>query len=184
MFKFIIVIILSVISFEVLSKNRTVPFDTPHDLKQVIENTQFVELGKATFSILFWDLYKSKLSTTTGKYPIVKKEEKLIYEIHYLANISNEDLVERTVEQWQHLNVPKDQYQGYLADLKRIWPDIKKGDRLSLLLSSEKSLFYFNDTFIGDINSPEFGQLFLDIWLSENTSQPSLRRDLIGSNNE
>lgn len=182
MFKFIIVIILSVTPFEVSSKNRTVPFDTPHDLQQVIENTQFVDLGKATFSILFWDLYKSKLSTTTGKYPIDNKKEQLIYEIHYLANISSDDLIKRTVEQWQHLNVPKDQYQGYLADLERIWPDIEKGDKLSLLLFADKSLFYFNDTFIGEINSSEFGQLFLDIWLSENTSQPSLRRDLLGNN--
>ncbi|GHE81426.1 chalcone isomerase family protein [Thalassotalea profundi] len=182
MFKFIIVIILSVTPFEVLSKSRTVPFDTQHDLKQVIKNGEFVYLGKATFSILFWDLYKSKLSTTTGKYPIDNKKEQLIYEIHYLANISSDDLIKRTVEQWQHLNVPKIQYQEYLADLKRIWPDIEKGDKLALLLLEAKSVFYFNDAYIGVIDSPKFGQLFLDIWLSEETSQPLLRRDLLGNN--
>ncbi|GAA5134651.1 chalcone isomerase family protein [Thalassotalea piscium] len=152
-------------------------------LSKVIKKYQFVTIGEARFTILFWKLYRSKLLTTSGNYPVNFNDEKLIYEINYLASISSSELINRTVEQWQHLKIPKVKYQGYLSSLASIWPDISKGDKLALFIDKGRSLFYFNDNYIGEIDSPEFGQIFLDIWLSENTSEPSLRRDLLGINN-
>ena len=62
-----------------------------------------------------------------------------------------------------------------------MWPDIKEGDSLSLLIHQGRSVFYFNQQYIGVINPSDFGQIFLAIWLSENTSEPELRRELLGS---
>jgi hypothetical protein len=49
-----------------------------------------------------------------------------------------------------------------------------------LLIDQGRSVFYFNQQYIGVINPSEFGQIFLAIWLSENTSEPSLRLELLG----
>jgi hypothetical protein len=166
----------------------TVLLAYPNDNEQVLRNSthshieqqDLQEVGHTTFSIFFWDLYKSSLQTTSGTYPIDAEKEQLLYEINYLADISSKDLIERTIEQWQHLEVPTEHYQQFVHKLTRIWPDITKGDKLSLRLHNNISFFYFNEKYIGRINDPMFGQLFLDIWLAENTSQPTLRNELLG----
>jgi hypothetical protein len=155
----------------------------PTNLDKVLEQENFTLVGKTTFSILFWDLYQSDLLTTSGNYPIQGNNDKLIFNIHYLTDISSDDLIKRTVEQWQHLGLTPNEYKLYLPILARIWPDINKGDRLSLFINYNQSSFYLNYKFIGKIDSPAFSQIFLDIWLSDNTSQPELRLELLGKNN-
>jgi len=159
--------------------NESVPKTS---LKHLNEQFTFHAVGETTFSFLFWDLYESRLLTTSGKYPI-DNNEKLIYEINYMTDISKKDLIHRTVEQWQHLGLPIESYQSFLPKLASIWPDITVGDTLSLLISNKTSHFYFNQHYIGRVDDPRFGQIFLDIWLAKNTSQPKLRSQLLGQTN-
>lgn len=149
------------------------------NLETVYQSHSFEHIGNTMFSILFWDLYKSKLLTTTGEYPI-DTSEKLIYEIEYLQGISSDDLIGRTVDEWEHLGLAPTSYQAYLPVLKEIWPDIKAGDSLTMLMDQSGTVFYHNQTYVGVIEGAEFGPLFLDIWLAENTSQPDLRDELLG----
>jgi len=86
----------------------------------------------------------------------------------------------RTVEQWQHQGVSERKYEHYIEELKNIWPNITKGDSLAILMKKDKSVFYFNEQYIGTIDDDIFGQLFINIWLDESTSQPSLRAQLLG----
>jgi len=188
--KYILGLIFYVTAFGAYSKN--VELNSPIPTTQVNTNKQsfpnlissgnYLPIGETTFSILFWDLYKSKLFTTSGSYPISLKSESLIFHINYLVDISSEDLINRTVEQWKLLGVKKIKYEGYIEQLKELWPDIKEGDSLAVLVEQHKSDFYFNDEYLGSIHDPSFGQLFIDIWLSKDTSQPSLRAELLGDN--
>ncbi|HBY87063.1 MAG TPA: hypothetical protein DEO86_14455 [Colwellia sp.] len=118
--------------------------------------------------------------TTSGKYPVDITSDKVLFTISYLADISSNDLINRTVDQWEHLGIQSERYTSYLPKLKGMWPDIKEGDSLSLLIDQGRSVFYFNQQYIGVINPSEFGQIFLAIWLSENTSEPNLRLELLG----
>jgi hypothetical protein len=149
-------------------------------LTNIMSSKAFVPTGTTTFSILFWDLYQSTLYSTSGRYPLSSKSESLIFHINYLADISSEDLIIRTIEQWRHLGIEENRYRHYVDDLKKLWPNITDGDSLALLIRNNKSDFYFNDFYIGTIDDPNFGQLFIDIWLSKNTSQPTLRAELLG----
>ncbi|TWX53639.1 chalcone isomerase family protein [Colwellia hornerae] len=185
MFKFyarliVIIMLQQFITVQVLATDDIKP-DT---LDNILKEQVYIPVGETTFSVLFWDLYKSKLLTTSGKYPLKSTNEKLLYQINYLTDISSEDLIERTVEQWQHLGVPRINFQHYLPMLEKMWPDIKEGDSLSLYVINNKSTFYFNNNIIGKIDQQEFSQLFLDIWLSTNTSEPKLRLELLGINKD
>ncbi|WP_299010052.1 chalcone isomerase family protein [uncultured Shewanella sp.] len=42
------------------------------------------------------------------------------------------------------------------------------------------SRFYKGKTLLGVINDIQFGQAFMGIWLSKNTSEPKLRQALLG----
>lgn len=151
-----------------------------HDL---ISPEQLMMVGEAKFSFIFWDVYTSQLSTSSGQYSANSKDDIVLYEINYLMNITSKDLIQNTIEQWQHLGLQEVTYSTYVEQLKYLWPDIKKGDSLSLLVNKNESLFFLNKAFIGLIDKPEFGPVFLDIWLSEKTSQPELRSHLLGTHN-
>lgn len=161
------------------------------------------EVGRAQFSVLFFDIYTSALYTRSGHYradfnrtefnsaeknrarqqfQIQANDELVVFEIDYLKAIASDDLIKRTVEQWQYLRVPEANYQAYLPKLNTLWPDIRVGDRLTLVVTPEQSQFYLNSKLLGSINAPEFGPLFLSIWLSPNTSQPQLRKQLLAGN--
>lgn len=172
---FVIALLLAVMSVNLRSQE----LDTQLALT-AIKTEQFKIIGSAKFTVLFWDIYESQLLTTSGKFPVNAKQEKVLFEINYLRDIRAQELIERTIEQWQHIGLETKDYQHYVPQLARLWPDISRGDKLSLLIEGSRSSFYFNDQHIGDIVHDRFGQQFIDIWLSPNTSEPTLRRKLLG----
>ena len=151
-----------------------------NNLDEVLSSQLFLTTGESTFSLLFWDLYRGKLQTTSGRYPIAIDKDELIFNIHYFTAISSKELIKRTIEQWQHLSISPKKYLPFIKALQSIWPNIDKGDNLSMLMQKNKSVFYFNKHYIGTIDNAYFGQLFIDIWLSKKTSQPSFRAELLG----
>lgn len=138
------------------------------------------KVGSAEFSVMFLDIYDITLFSETKSYQ-PSSQPSYALEIEYHRNVSARRLVELTQDQWQHLGVAEHDIQRYGPDLLALWPDVKKGDRLTIYVSAEHSQFYHNDTPIGRIEEPGFGKLFTDIWLSPRTSAPELRRDLLGS---
>jgi hypothetical protein len=159
---------------------------TGGSLSKALLDTPLIEVGNAKFSVLFWDIYHSKLLTPTGRYFDVKDPnsqvayQPLLFKIKYLRDITQKDLIEKTIEQWKHLAINEKKYLHYITLLQTMWPNIKTGDSLALLITENKSDFYFNDNFIGSISGEDFGKLFLAIWLSPNTSKPKLRKQLLG----
>lgn len=182
MFKFILWLLL-LFPLHTAAEFKTSSITAPEQL-YVTETQSLKTIGSATFSVLLWDIYRAKLMTSSGQYPLKGTSNKLIFEINYFADISSEDLVKRTEEQWQHIGLSKQQYQAYLPQLKQLWPNIQDGDTLSLLIKEQQSHFYFNQRYIGTVTSPQFGQQFIDIWLSPRTSQPGLRAQLLGGKDD
>jgi hypothetical protein len=148
-------------------------------LPEELETLAFNKVGSAQFSVLFWDIYNSHLFTKSGRYE-ENSDQDVIFKIEYLKDITAKELIKRTVEQWQHLKYKKSDYETFIPNLKRIWPNISAGDSLTLYRNNQSTEFYFNNMNIGDIDNEEFYKLFLAIWLSPDTSEPELRQSLIG----
>jgi hypothetical protein len=153
-----------------------------NDLTKLTTEQHFTLLGKAKFSVLFWDIYESSLFTTDGQRPFSNLCQHALFEIHYLRDISKKELIDNTVSQWQHLSLNENEYLAFLPLLEKIWLDINAGDRLSMLSQKGTSVFYLNRQKIGEIESLTFAKTFLSIWLDENTSEPKLRQQLLGNN--
>lgn len=137
-------------------------------------------VGEARLSVLFWQVYDSRLFTETGRYR--EGQRPLRLEIQYLMDIRSEALVEQTAEEWDHLDVEHPNRADWLQRLSSLWPDVKKGDTITLALDADnRARFYLNDELLGDMNDPAFGEHFVAIWLSPDTSRPKLREALLGS---
>lgn len=136
-------------------------------------------VGKGEMSWLFIDLYHATFYSKTGEYQeqVYPQALKIVYQ----RDIDKDDLVSATEKEWQKLSLDAKQYQQWLPALRLLWPDIKKGDNLLFRVEADgRGLFYHNNQLLGGINGNQFPAAFLSIWLSENSSEPRLRRQLIG----
>ena len=137
--------------------------------------------GSGEMRYLWWNLYQAELYLT--QLPYQKNQWPQALKLTYQRDIDKDDLIEATAYQWQHIKLNDPQQEAWLIQLASIWPELKKGDELILLIKEDGlSYFYFNQQLVGTITQADFGPAFLAIWLDENTSEPKLRQKLLGVN--
>ncbi|GLT14116.1 chalcone isomerase family protein [Vibrio algivorus] len=139
-------------------------------------NLQLV--GEARMTYLFWDIYDARLYSSSGDYSTQRFP--VLLSLSYLRDFKAKDIVKATNEQWLHLG--KDSLVGqYDKTLMSLWPDIKQGDTLSVLVeNNQTSAFFYNGKKLGVIRDASFTESFIAIWLSPKTSHPKVRQQLIG----
>ncbi|MEM1112237.1 MAG: chalcone isomerase family protein [Pseudomonadota bacterium] len=136
-------------------------------------------VGEASLRVLFWDIYNSRLYTETGSYERYQRPLRL--EIEYQRDIPSDALVDRTGTEWDAQGLDHENQAAWLARLRELWPDVQQGDRLALELGEDnRSYFTLNGETLGAVDDTDFGQHFVDIWLSPRTTRPELRTALIG----
>lgn len=139
------------------------------------------KVGQAKLAVLFWDIYDSALYTANGRYHAEIYPQAL--EIIYLRDVEASDLIEKTQEEWKKLGIKDENAANWLIAIAEIFPNIKEGDNLTLVVNSAKqSEFFLNSVPIGIVKDPAFGPNFLRIWLDERSSHPKVRNKLIGKN--
>lgn len=137
------------------------------------------QLGAGAMRFMWWDIYQAEFYAATPHYQPGQWPQAL--KLTYQKNISKQELINATADQWQHLKLKHPRQADWLTTLATFWPDIHSGDELILLVTPQGvSEFYFNQLLIGSISEPEFGQHFLAIWLDSATSEPALRQQLLG----
>lgn len=140
---------------------------------------QLDRVGGATLRVLFWTIYDSKLYTPSGRYQGI--EPQLALEVDYHRNVSAARLLEQTRAEWQKQGIYQPEHERWLDSLAAIWPDLRRGDVMVVRVDEQlASTFYLNGRLIGRLTDPVFTNNFLAIWLSENSSYPQLRKQLIG----
>ncbi|WP_061015861.1 chalcone isomerase family protein [Vibrio splendidus] len=132
--------------------------------------------GEGEMSYLFWTLYSAEFyATPTNSERALKLE--------YYRSIDSKDLVDATEDQWNKLGYSNSNIQRWLKPLYAMWPNVEEGSTLTIRVAEDNvSRFYFDEQPIGIIQDKQFGEAFLAIWLSENTSEPALRKQLLGLN--
>jgi Chalcone isomerase-like len=103
-------------------------------------------------------------------------------DIEYLRNFTAKALAERSIDEMRGQGVGSDAvYPKWLAEMQRVFADVKPGDRLTGVVTATRSAkFFYNGTLRGEVNDPAFADAFFGIWLNEQTSQPAFRKLLLG----
>ena len=135
-------------------------------------------VGEGQLTRGFWTIYDSELRTPSGAYEPGQGHLALI--IRYRQNIKRNKLLAATGDQWRRLRIGPEQSKQWLNQLQSIWPDIKKGDQLTFVITPQGGTFYQYDKPLGDRLSIDMSQAFIAIWLSPDTAFPKLRRKLMG----
>lgn len=140
-------------------------------------------VGQGSYRYLFWQLYDARLATKSGSFESYQQSAPLLLALTYKRDISKQQFIDATVDEWRKLGQSSDeQQQQWAAELQSLWRDVKDGDTLSALLQADGGVtFYFNGEELGALNDTDFGNAFFDIWLHPDTSAPKLRRQLIAA---
>ena len=148
-------------------------------VSEYVDNPQVV--GKKMFSYLFWDVYEASLLAPNGKYDASKPFALML---NYQRNLDGKKIAERSITEMEKQGVnDKSKLDEWLTIMTDIFPDVSEGDVITGIATQEnKSLFYLNGTLIGTVDDKTFPDHFFAIWLSEKTSEPALRRALLGNN--
>lgn len=134
-------------------------------------------VGQGKMSWLFWDLYQARFYSENGRYQPDGYPQAL--SLRYQRNIDKQDLLTATVEEWQRLGVSWK--QEWPRQLEQLWPSVRTNDELVLRVDEDGvSRFYFNWRLLGSIDDPAFAPAFLAIWLSADSRDPQLTRQLKG----
>lgn len=145
------------------------------------------KVGDATLTWGPFTVYTSQLLTPNGLYDGPKQNQALI--ITYQRNISRDELVEATRDQWQAQGIfeREPQSNGWIRTLQSLWPNVSAGTQLAFVLNDKQGQFWYRasasqKTFTPLVprQSEAFSVRFLGIWLDPRTQYPALRQQLIG----
>lgn len=106
----------------------------------------------------------------------------LALELAYLRGLVGRQIAERSIKEMRRQrNLTDDEASRWLTAMLQVFPDVKEGDRITgFVVPGMGARFAVNGTPKGDVRDLEFARLFFGIWLSEKTSEPALRRALLG----
>ena len=103
-------------------------------------------------------------------------------DLHYHRALDGEKIAERSVGEITKLGYgTAEQRSRWGEEMKRVFPDVRRGDRLTgIHLPGGVVRYFLNGKSIGEIADPGFARAFFGIWLDPKTSQLDFRQMLLG----
>lgn len=153
----------------------------PAELQDVLPLARLI--GQTRLSVWGFKIYDARLWSPPGLNARNFASQPLALELAYLRDFTAADIVERSLKEMRRsANLSAAQAQQWTAEMLRVFPDVKAGDRVLFLHRPGISAnFWLNGRPVGEIADPEFARLFFGIWLSPQTSEPAMRLALLGS---
>jgi hypothetical protein len=102
-------------------------------------------------------------------------------DLRYATGLKGQLIAERSLQEMERMgfgDAPR--RTRWLEAMKRMFPDVAKGDRLTGVHEPGRGArFFHNDRAIGTVDDPDFSDAFFAIWLDARTTAPSLRESLV-----
>lgn len=155
--------------------------DKPAEIGAVIHAE--APLGSASVSRLWLKAYEATLWIDKAPWSM---EQPFALTIDYLMEFDVKSLVDRSIEEIHRIpDAAEAPFSDYARELSAVFRPVKDGDRITALYIPNKGAFFFyNGTQTGVITSPELAARFFAIWLGPNTSEPAMRKALLGNPKE
>ncbi len=152
----------------------------PAEVEAELPGARLLGSGRLTF--LGLEVYEARLWTDDDFTADRFDRHSLALELQYARTLYGRLIAERSLEEMKRLgSISADQGERWLAAMQRTFPDVGRGDRITgVQRPGEAVRFYFNGSLRGELRDAEFTRRFFGIWLAPQTSEPSLRRALLG----
>jgi hypothetical protein len=140
---------------------------------------QLAVSGSHRFRFLGFHVYDATLWTPGGRGGL---EGAFALDIRYARHFSGRDLARRSIEEMRKQGLQDEAALArWAVEMERVFPDIRDGDRLfGVHVPGIGARFHAGERITGLVEDPAFARAFFAIWLGERTTQPAMRRALLG----
>jgi len=145
--------------------------------QQYIQNPKVV--GEARLKFLFLKIYDAKLSAANG---IWDNNTPFALSLTYLRDFAGEEIASRSIDEMRDIGY-KDEVllAKWYEQMRSVFPNVKEGENITGIMDeNQHTHFYHQGKLVGSIDDKTFGQSFFGIWLNEKTSEPKMRKQLLG----
>ena len=138
--------------------------------------------GEARLRFFGFSVYRARLWTEPDFNVQNYASHPLVLELNYERSLKGDAIAERSLEEMRRgRTLTQAQESEWLAAMRRTFPDVDDGDRLTgVYRPGQASLFALNGQARAPVRDAAFGPAFFGIWLADHTSEPALRRQLLG----
>ena len=129
--------------------------------------------GSGSFRWFGLKLYDARLWTD---------KQSVALDLDYARELVGKRIATASIDEIKKLGIGTARQHGaWLASMTALFPDVTKGTHITgVLVAGQATRFFHNGAVLGEIADPEFGPAFFAIWLDPKTSEPALRRALLG----
>ena len=137
------------------------------------------KVGEDRLSYLLWDIYDASLYSPNG---VFSKDQPFALKLDYLRWLKGIRIAERSAKEIREQGFDNEEkLSRWLDQMIDIFPSVEEGDTITGIRNKNgHAVFYLNDQRIGVVKDKEFTEKFFGIWLSAKTSEPGMRRELLG----
>jgi hypothetical protein len=140
------------------------------------DNLQAVGSGHLSW----WGIgvYDATLYSDDGRY---RPQRPHALRIDYQISVTASKLAERSLDEIEEIFGEQPERQRMIASLQTLFCDVEDGDTIiGYHYPGEGAEFYCNDQRMGRLDDSKLAAAFFAIWLDPRTSEPELRRQLLG----
>jgi hypothetical protein len=164
-----------------LLPNASIASDTlPEPVKASMPEAK--KLGNSKFTWFGLHVYDAQLWSSVAGNQFDYKQHPSWLELKYGRDFEGVDIAEQSREEMEKIGGnSEEKLKVWEKKLAEVFPNIKKGDTLSALYLPGKAMqFFHNGKPLAAVNDMELARSFMGIWLDSKTSEPDLRKKLIG----
>lgn len=161
----------------------TLAEQSPDYLKPFIDKP--ILFGQGKYSFWGFDVYQAKLWTESSNFQTdTWHQHRFALELTYLRDAEGKKIAKRSIEEiTKQKELPQAKSQSWLLALEKLFPNVKKAQTITgIYIPNNGAKFFHENSFLGEINDPEFSRSFFDIWFSNQTSAPDLKKKLFREN--
>jgi hypothetical protein len=139
--------------------------------------------GSARLRFLGFNIYEARLWTRSGFVASAYAQSPFALQLNYARSLSGRLIAESSLKEMRRQgSISPEREQAWLEAMVQAFPDVKAGDRITGLHSpGEGARFWFNGQSRPAIRDAEFSRKFFGIWLSDATSEPQMRAQLLAA---
>ena len=155
----------------------SVPAMSAEIVLQAIPDAKVVGEGRLTYA--FWDVYDATLYAPSGK---LDQNRPFALSLRYMREIDGNDIAVRSVDEMRGQGFSDEAALArWRSQMIAIFPNVENGTVLSAIFyPGDKTIFFNGKNKIGMIPDADFTREFSNIWLGKKTSEPELRKRLLG----
>lgn len=152
----------------------------PAELLSALPGAQ--ALGSARMRFFGLDIYEARLWVGSGFNPAAYASSPFALELSYARSLSGRLIAERSLKEMRRQgSFSAQQEQAWLEAMVQAFPDVRQGDRITgLHTPASGARFWFNGQERTPVRDADFSRFFFGIWLSQASSEPQMRAQLLG----